>query len=429
MVVNQVAETLNDIFGEIIGEDNLFTEDLSNFIDVGRSITSSTEWSDNFDHYVGKLIDRIGKTIIVDKKYKSQGIDIVVDNFEYGSILQKIRVSVPDFTDNDAWSLQPGESYDYTTYSPVDMSAKYYNKKYTFGVEWSWTPIVLKESMDSLPKLLALYAAIENRIMVKVRVTTDELTYRAVNALNGENINSGKNVINLLELYMNETEDNTINSATALTNPEFLRHSVVTLKKYTKFISRISKKFNQDGELNWTQDDNLRIVALTDYAAALDAYLYSSTYHDEFVKFNGFTSIAAWQGLGDLSFDLRSSININLVSDPTTSIEYSGIVCTMFDKEGCCICNETPLVETAPYNPKGKFTNYYYTYDASMFVDTAENCITFVISDYAIVHEEPDDWGVGTYYNLVDGEYTEVAANVDFDDAGVVYKKITFDND
>ena len=122
MKVKQIAEDLNYIFSELVGTYNpetetgvpLYKEDLSNFIDVGMKITKDSTFNEHgFDHYVGKLIDRIGKTIIVDKKYESAAPDLEVDAVEWGANIQKVRIDDIDFVENPAWELTPGESYDY----------------------------------------------------------------------------------------------------------------------------------------------------------------------------------------------------------------------------------------------------------------------------------------------------------------------------
>ena len=211
MKVVQVAKDLNYVFGDIIGEKtitftdpetgvettetrpgNLFKEDLSNFTDVGRIISDSEGFRENYDHYVGKLINRIGMTIIVNKSYDSQTVELEVNKFEYGALLQKIRVRDTEFKENPAWQLVPGQSYDYFTFNPVELDEVFYDQKMTFMTEWSWTGKMLKESVESLSKLLQLYAAIENRIMTKMKITTDGVKQRALNELMAEQIMKGK---------------------------------------------------------------------------------------------------------------------------------------------------------------------------------------------------------------------------------------------
>lgn len=420
MKVTQMANTLNIVFKEIIGtftpedpdaELPLYKEDLSNFVDMGRKIESSTEWGDNYDKYVGKLIDRIGYTLIVDKELTDDGIKIETDRYEYGAFLQKIRIKDIDFVDNEVWNLQPNQSYEYFDFKPVDMEATYFSDKTTFGVEWSWVSKVLKEALTDLAAMTRLYAAIENRIMKKIRLTTKEMKKRLINNVNGCNI-AHHRVINLLDEYRTATGDTTIQAETALTNADFLKHTVMILKKYKKFFNEPTTLMNNEGELNWTPASDFRMVALVDLDAALTAYLYSSTYHDEFVTLDGYATVANWQGVAEgFSFDVRSSINITTTEG--NDIAFTGIVATMFDREGITIWNEDPELDTAPYNPKGKFINYYYSYDCNYYYDSYENSLTFVISNYSVLTEQPDDLSLtSTNYYVLDGDggYVTVAS-------------------
>lgn len=417
MKVTQMADTLNIVFKEIIGtfepdpdtgELPLYKEDLSNFVDMGKRITETSLWGDNFDKYWGTLIDRIGYTLIVDKELTDDGIKIESNKYEYGAFLQKIRIKDIDFTENAVWSLEKGQSYEYFDFKPVGFDAQYFSDKTTFGVEWSWVAKLLKEAIEDLAKMTQLYAAIENRIMKKIKLTTKEMKKRLINNVNGCNITHGR-IVNLLEEYKDATGVS-LTADHALTNPEFLKHTVMRLKMYKKFLGEPTTLLNNEGELNWTPDSYFRMVAITDLDAALTAYLYSSTYHDEFVKLDGYASVANWQGeTKGFPFDVRSSINIRTTEGK--DIAYTGIVAVMFDKEGITIWNEDPEMNVAPFNPKGKFVNYYYSYDCNYYYDSFENSITFVISDYSPITAEPADYSESGYYVLNgDGEYITIAA-------------------
>ena len=431
MKVTQMAETLNEVYKEIIGtwtdeqgNPELFKEDLSNFIDIGKRIIDTTDYQNNYDKYVGKLIDRIGYTLIVDKEMKDDGINIESNRYEYGAMLQKIRIGDVDFVDNEVWKLQKNQSYEYFDFKPVDMKATYFSDKTAFGVEWSWVAKVLKGAMESVEKMTQLYAAIENRIMKKVKLTTREMKKRLVANLNGMNIASAR-AINLIAEYKKDT-GNLISADTALTNADFLKYVVMTLKKYKSFISDPTAILNPQNELNWTPDSNFRMVAITDLDAALTAYLYSGTYHEEFVKLSGYSTVSNWQGtIPAFPFDVRSAINIETTGMPApdtedaehpvgqditvfkTDINMSGILCTMFDSQGITIWNEDPELATAPYNPKGKFINYYYSYDCNYYYDSFENSLTFYISDCDLVTDatQPSDWtNEDNPYVMLDGK-------------------------
>ena len=430
MEVKMKAQILNDVFGELIGsytgedeEPVLFNEDLSNFVEVGRKIEATTEWGKHFDNYWGTIIDRIGRTMVVNKDYVSQAPKLDVSGSEYGSILQKIRVGVPDFQENPAWSLvkNKGEEFNYTTYNPVELRATYWNSKLSYLMQWSWAIKQLKESITNRSVLDEIFAAIENKIRVKMTVENDALKMRLVNNINGVNISLGRQ-INVLYNFMQDCnlagimESNSdISAATALQSHEFLRYLQMTLKKHRKYIGQASVLCNSEGEFNWTQGDRLRMVAIEDVDSALQSYLASDTYHNEFVSFDGYTSVAAWQGLlPGFRFEDRSTIMCQPVvgeydpDDEKTAgnllppINFSGVIFTMFDRDGAVIWNEEPETDVAPFNPVGKFYNYFFTFDCSYLQDLAENSFTFVISDYQVLDAQPDDWAANyaNYFEL-----------------------------
>ena len=68
MTVQQVYTLLNGISKEILGESAVVNEDLSNVVDIGKSILSVTD----VDNYVKTLVDRIGKVIFVNRPYGAE---------------------------------------------------------------------------------------------------------------------------------------------------------------------------------------------------------------------------------------------------------------------------------------------------------------------------------------------------------------------
>lgn len=445
MLVKQLAKQmsgdLNEVFAEIIGDrkdpvtgevikGELLKEDLSNYADIGKRIGESEEWTNHYDHYVGKLIDRIGRTEIVNKSLETRGLGLVRNRFEYGALMQKIRVGEIDFKPNPAWELKAGESYPYFDFNPVDMSEKFYDQKETFLCEWSWVHKQLKSAVTSADTITRLYAAIKNKIDIKIDYTTKALEFRSINELNAENIKNGKQ-INCLYYYMIETGDFTAKAATARTNKAVLQNSVTTIKRFREFIKDPTKFFNNEKELNWTNDSDIRMIMITDYDSAFGVYLESDTYHNEFVKLDGYRAVSSWQGIDEtLDYNTRSSISVVPITegqlpddfDPETDtdtrlhIETTGIIGCIFDAEAAAIYNEEPETEVAPPNPKGKFTNYYYTWDCSFFIDLAENHLTFVMSDYMPVATEPADWGenLTDYFIYKNGKYENVTADTTF---------------
>ena len=87
MKVTQIAEILNTVNKEVIGETAVVNEDLSNIVDVGREVLGTAD----IENYTKSLIDRIGRVVFWDRKYNSTAPDILKDSWEFGSIMEKIR--------------------------------------------------------------------------------------------------------------------------------------------------------------------------------------------------------------------------------------------------------------------------------------------------------------------------------------------------
>lgn len=406
MKVAQIATILNNVMiAEQIGDSVVVNEDLTNIVEVGQALydgTSGYNLNDNFDNFIGKMIDQIGRITFVDRVYKSQAPKILVDSWEYGSILMKVRAEIPDAANNATWTLA-GQSIEATTGASItapttvdpfvitkpDVNAKFFNSKTTFEIPITIAEIQLKEAFRSAGEMNRFISMIQNRISLKATLSSDAMVMRTINNLIAQKLGSGNNVVNLLTEYKTATGNNTITVATALSDPDFLRYASKTIMMYKKFINNASLLYNEDGYVTFTPDDRLRAVMLSDFSKALEVYLYSDTYHNEFVTLEGYTEVPYWQGAGSATsvnsiesgFTERSTINVKTLLDGTsTAVSQSGVIGVLFDEEAAVVCNDNQRV-TSIWNPKGEYWNYFYKYDCSYLNDTAENCIVFIIAN------------------------------------------------
>jgi hypothetical protein len=383
MKVKQIANTLNTVFNEIIGESAVIEEDLSNIVSVGQKITSSTQFGENFDKYVGAIIDKVGKTVYVDRVYTSAAPNIIKDSWEYGSILEKVRCDVDDYKENKEWELTEDTTFDVFKFNPVDVKAKYFNLKTTFQTMFSITKKQMKSAFTSAASMNSFISMIENRIAMKMTLASDSLVMRTIVNLIAEKIKANNNVVNLLAEYKKETGDSTITAATALSNKEFLRFSAKTVMQYKKYLATASMLYNNDGYITFTPPERLKSVFITDFAKSLETTLYADTFNKEFVQLSGYSEIPYWQGSGTTNaITDRTSIDVKPASsgglgDP---IKKSGIVGVLFDEYAAMVCNEEPDVRSI-YNPEGNFYNYWHSFDASYYNDLGENVVVFTIED------------------------------------------------
>ncbi len=403
--ITQLAQVLEGtlssvgILDQVTGAAMVVNEDLSNIVDIGKAVLDYTgESKTNYDSFVRSLIDHVGRVMLVDRVYASQAPNILMDSWEYGSVLEKVRCEAPEARDNATWDLfnypqDGGAAYpDPFELSKPSVAAKFFNSRATYEVPITIVDIQLRDSLQSAEQLSSFIAMIENRIRMKMTLCNDALVMATINNLIGQKAARGR-IINLLSLYNAGPNAGgvAISSDAALTDKEFLRYASKTIAQYRKYLATASVLYNEGSYLTFTPSDRLKFIANTEFAKSLDAYLYSDTYHDEFVKLPGYEEIAFWQGTGTTT-DNRLTIDVTVDLSEVTGltkaeIANAGVLAVMFDRDAAAVCNQNYRV-TSIYNPRGEYYNYFYKWDAMYMNDVLENCVVFTIENPTIIAKD-----------------------------------------
>lgn len=387
MEVTQVYKLVNQATQEALGETAIVNEDLSNLVDIGEQLFNANA----VDRYVKALVNHIGRVIFVNRVYRGSAPSVLMDGWEFGSVLEKVRMELPEATENESWELQDGASYDPNIFTQPKVSVKFYNKKVTFEVPMSFTEMQVKQSFSNEVQLNAfvsmIYVGVENAMTIKL----DSLIMRTINVAIGETLAaaypdndygtaSKVNAVNLLYLY-NQKYGKTLTADTCMSDPDFIRFASFIMNLYVARLGRYSTLFNAGGTEKFTPRDMLKIVMLADFESAARVYLYDANgqLKDENLRLPAAETVPYWQGSGtDYDFDSVSSINIKTPSNDT--IEASGILCVMFDRDALGVANMNRRV-TSNYNAKAEFYNNWYKMDAQYFFDPNENCVVFFVAD------------------------------------------------
>ena len=389
MEVKQIATLLNNVISEQVGEEaTLLNEDLSNCVDVGKSVFNAT----SFDKFTKALVDHIGKVIFVDRKYEGVAPSVIYDGFEWGAVLEKIGSEIPEYTENETWDLVNGQSYDPNVFYGSSVYAKFFSKYVTFEVPLSVADKQAKSAFSNAQQLSRFVTMLFGKVDTAMTLAEESLVMRTINGAIAETINddyadlddigssSGVKAINLLYLY-NQTVTTPLTQAEAMVSPEFIRFASVEMMKIANRLKKVSVLFNVGGKKRFTPMQNLKIVLHSDFSANAKAYLYSDTFHEEYVKLPKADEVPYWQGSGD-EYDIAetTAIDVKLPSDNTKTVAVDGIIGVMFDEECCGVLNFERYT-TSDYNGKAEFTNYWHKQKACNFLDLNENCVVFLCND------------------------------------------------
>lgn len=393
MKVGQIHKLMNNVTGEILGKSDIVAEDLSNVVDIGNEIFSNTE----VDNYVKSLVNHIGKVIFVNRPYSGNIPSMLMDSWEFGSVVEKIQADLPTAYENKSWDLTDGQSYDPNVFYKPTVSAKFFNNKVTFEIPMSFTEKQVKESFSSATQLNSFLSMLYNSVDNSMTIKIDSLVMRTINNMIGQtfyaefpdvsdgnyNTVSGIKAVNLLKLY-NDKFTKTLTADSCLTDSEFIKFASYTIGVYRDRLTKISTLFNVGKKERFTPKDRMNIVMLSDFFESSKTYLESDTFHNELVSLPNAEIVPYWQGSGtDYSFAKISDIHVNIENPSSrgTTIEMSisGILAIMYDKDSMGVCNSDRRV-TTNYNAKAEFYNNFYKFDASYFNDLNENFVVFFVA-------------------------------------------------
>lgn len=431
MKYKQIGEILNDVYANIIGESETLNEDLSNIVEVGKTITSSDAYGDAFDNYTKKLVDKVGKVLFRENELDIEHLPIYKDSWEFGSIMQKVRVDAPETSEDMTYDLANYTGEDVFKLSIPKASSKFFNNSTTFKLKISLPKKQIKSAWKSASEMSRFISLIENTIKQKLAIDLLALEYRTEVNLIAEKFKAGNSacLINLLERYRDETGDTTVNASNFLSNPNALRFTNKTIDLMRSLLKKPSILYGDGGYTNTTAKNQQTLITLVDFDANLKTFLYSDTYNESYVKLDGYTTVPYWQSGGtNDSYEERSSIRAIPASEGGKEeenrlvIQQENIIALLQDYRASAVTCEYSDVEAINV-PDARMVNYWFFEEANYVNDTDENAIVFYFSDYTFVgrlNEEPTDFA-DNYYIKVDGEYQKPEA---FDNSSMYYYKI-----
>ena len=387
MEVKQIYTLMNSVSNEVLGKTDLVKEDLTGIVDMGTEVFNQNA----VDNYVKSLVNHIGKVIFVNRPYAGKVPSVLMDAWEFGSVLEKISADIPQATENESWALTDGQEYSQDVFHKPVVTAKFFNSKVTFEVPVSITEKQVKESFSNAEQLNGFLSMIYSAVDKSMTIKADALIMRTINNMVAETFKadataftggdyskaSTNRCVNLLKLY-NDKFGTKLTANTAILNPDFIRFASYTIGMYADRLGSISTLFNIGGKARFTGSDMLHLVLLTDFAKGADTYLYSDTKNYQFVTLGKHETVPCWQASGQsYSFNDVSTIEVKTASG--TDIKVTGVIGVMFDRDALGVSNLDRRV-TSNYNAKAEFFNNYFKFDAGYFNDTNENFVVFYMA-------------------------------------------------
>lgn len=375
MEVKQIFTLLNDVSKQVFGSQAITVTDITGFVSLGTSVLGSETTRDN---YLNTLIDRIGKTVVRARKYTGTAPDLMRNAFEFGAVLQKIDVKIPEASINNEWNIGSGGHSDPFVITKPQVTQKLFSGINTWNVDVTIPDKMFRTAFTSPSEMAVfidgIFMAIDNSIAIKV----DTTTMLAIDNFIAEKINANNGVVNLLKLWNDTHTANKLTSVTALDSSDFLRFAGNVIQNYITRLHKPTTIFNNEGRVRWTPDEDMSTLILADFIHAYTRYMQADAFHNYLVELPRYYEVAYWQGIGNNTFSDVSKID--LVSSSGASVSKSGIIAVIHDVEA--IGTTIDRYETSTErNNRDRYTNYFNSAEIGYFNDLSENGIIFTIED------------------------------------------------
>lgn len=391
MKVTDVSEIVNTLYQEMTGSTDITVVDASNIVDIGKTLQKVS----SVDNIYKSIADKVGKIVVKNKLYTGKFPNLLRDGWEFGSIMETLRVKPYTATADPSYNPVSGQNYPLTDYKAGGVVAKYFTDSDNFEFVY-WKPTdQLWSAFNSMDEMVRFLGAIEIAVANSLTVRLQGLAKTAINNMIAQtvhtdfpntssedyNANSYARSINVLKLY-NDSTGSALTVENCRQSADFLKFFVKLVMNTYDRLQDMSKIFNIDGEDTFTNAEDIDLVVLSTVANDIKVNMQSDVYHKDLVSLPNYETVPYWQASGtayDESVIGEITVTIKTGDDTTATVELPGILGVMFDKNAVGINCEKRKTTTF-YHPDLDQTKFFDKYFAQYYNDFSENFVVFFVA-------------------------------------------------
>lgn len=362
----QVYTLVNNVTEQAFGATALKVVDAASLVALGNTVLSSTS---NTECYMNTLAQRIGKTILSGRAYKNKLADMVLSNMEYGIIVQKIEVYMPEAEADESYDLVDGPGVDMYKISKPKAAQKFFVKRTPYQMHITIQKVRLKEAFLSPDKMEGFIALVFMKVRNMLEATLENLARTCQNNFALETTHE----IKLVTEY-NAASGDTLTAADAMLDNAFLRWAIGRMKTVMKEMTDLGTNWT-DGDVDkFTPFELQRIRVLSRFQTALETNVQYAAFNEEYVKLTGFKELNFWQSS-------KEPMRI-LAKRASDSVEtaLNNVVAMIYDRDAAGIYQMEEDIATTPLNAAALYYNTYWHERQLWFNDLNENFAVFTLN-------------------------------------------------
>lgn len=391
LTAKQIFGIVNEVASQAMGNNTRAVVDNSGLVALGNTVLGSNDTKNNF---INALTDRIGRTIVSFRAYHSHFPDFERDSIEWGNILQKLKIGMPNAEEDQSYNLADGTSVDMYKINKAKVN------QLLFSTETPWQTHITVH-LDELEKAFVDYSAMGafisgmfGEVQNRIELAMENLSIDCVNNYMAEMIKRKtqrpSRVINLVTDYntaMGLSTENALKPQDALNTPSFLEYVVRRINTISSTMEYMtSGMFNDTAFAGGdTQNDiysrhtpksEQRMLLYIDLVNSLKTNVNSKAFNMKEVAIDlPFKTVPFWQ-----SIKTPDGINVKPASGGTTTIVQSNVMGILFDREAMGTFKKKYSSLTSPINAAGKYYNVFYHMIEMYYNDLTENAVVFLLA-------------------------------------------------
>lgn len=391
---DQIATVLNAILAQATGTSALAVTDTSSFITAGAEALQC-----GYDTLSTAISQVLSRTIFSIRPYSSKFKGMEVTEAAYGNMIRKLSAIDKPF-ENDV-SIDPTAIVDGNSIDPYIISK----------------PLVQQEnfvSMTAVKKMLTVYdwqldQAFENSaqfgsfISMMMQNASDMLEQARENLkrmtlvnligaiIGNYSTNQQVQLVTEYNVYIGSPSP-ALTWADICANQghyqRFMRFAYARIASVAAMFTERSAKFHVSlaGKtiMRHTPYEDQRLYMLAQERYSMEAQVLADAFHDNYLKYADVETVNFWQ-----SIDTPDEINVTPSYLETAganagtiqkgaSVNQGGIFAVLMDRDACGITVMNERARTA-YNPRGEYTNYFWSMATRYWNSFMENAVVFTL--------------------------------------------------
>jgi len=370
MTTEQIYTLVNEVNAEAFGSNALTIVDTSSLISVGNTVLSS---STNTEAFLNTLAQRIGRTILRFRDYRNKLGNMVINDFEYGAILQKIYVHMPEAEADESYDLINGQSVDHYKIAKPDVDQKLFVTRTPYQFKITVQDEHLREAFLSENAMGAFIGVIFGQVRNAIEVSLENLARVTLATAIAECAGTSR-MIDLVTMY-NTLYTASLTDVTCQNDPDFMRFAMSTINSYIDGIQDMSVLYNDGSLETFTPREDIRVKVISSFMRRLETVVEYAAFHDQFVRPDAdIVTLNYWQSAQD-PMDI-------IIKRPSDSAEVSrgNVIALIHDRDAMGVYKMDERVATTPINAAGLYYNTYYHQKELRFIDPSENFICFTLN-------------------------------------------------